>query len=378
MGVFPMSLINQMLQELDARRSEASGVNTYGQQVRAVPQHKRIHPAWWVALALGIALIALLAWLLLRPVPDAGQGAGQQAPLKLDTSLNAPSPLQPAPLQRTAPLDMKAESTPAMPSPEKPAALPVTPVQVLQIKEEPALSVPEVVKAPTRTPATAPAPVPVKAAVPESPLPLQASTPVAITKQVKELSAQQRAENEYRKATQLLQQGRSAEAMSSLEQALQLDSLHAGARQTLIGLLLENKRTDEAVQLAKQGIDLDPAQPGLAMILARLQLEKGELRTAIGTLERTLAHATDRADYHAFLAALLQRDGQHKQAAEQYLLALQKAPQSGVWWMGLGISLQAEQRTAEAQEAFKRAKSSNSLSPELLAFVEGRLAQLQR
>lgn len=204
----------------------------------------------------------------------------------------------------------------------------------------------------------------------------RATEPVGLHKQVKELTSRQHAENEYRKAVQNLQQGRSAEAMNGLEQALQLDAHHAGARQALIGLLLDGRRPDRAMAIAREGLDPDLAQPGLAMILARLQLEKGELDAAIETLGRTLPHASDRADYQAFLAALLQRDEKHGQAAEHYLLALQRAPQNGVWWMGLGISLQAENRKAEAQEAFKRAKASNTLSADLLAFVDARLRQL--
>lgn len=205
-----------------------------------------------------------------------------------------------------------------------------------------------------------------------------AAAPVIVNKQVKELTPPQRAENEYRKAMLALQQGKRGEASSGLELALQLDPKNSGARHALIGILLEGKHQDEAIQKAREGLDADLAQPALAMILARLQLEKGELRPAIDTLERSLMHASDKADYQAFLAALLQRDGRHKQAVEQYLLALQKAPQNGVWWMGLGISLQAERRVSEAIESFKRAKSTNALSPELLAFVDARLNQLQQ
>jgi MSHA biogenesis protein MshN len=201
---------------------------------------------------------------------------------------------------------------------------------------------------------------------------------VALNKQIRELTPVQRAENEYRKAVVLMQQGRATEALPGLEQALQLDPKHAAVRQALAKVFLDNKRQDDALRLAREGLSLNPAQPGLAMISARLQLESGDLRTAVDTLERTLPYASDRADYRSFLAALLQRDGRNKEAAEHYLLALQSAPQNGVWWMGLGISLQAESRLAEAKESFSRAKETNSLSPELLAFVESKLKQLQR
>jgi MSHA biogenesis protein MshN len=112
-------------------------------------------------------------------------------------------------------------------------------------------------------------------------------------------------------------------------------------------------------------------------MLARLQVEKGELKPAIDTLQRTLQSAGDRADYQAFLAALYQRDGRHKEAVDMYVAALRKAPQNGLWWMGMGISLQADNRLQEARDAFGRARAANSLSPELLAFVEQKLAQLR-
>jgi MSHA biogenesis protein MshN len=53
------------------------------------------------------------------------------------------------------------------------------------------------------------------------------------------------------------------------------------------------------------------------------------------------------------------------------------APRAGLWWMGMGISLQADNRSAEALDAFRRAKSAGGLSPDLLAFVDQRMKQLQ-
>jgi MSHA biogenesis protein MshN len=44
--------------------------------------------------------------------------------------------------------------------------------------------------------------------------------------------------------------------------------------------------------------------------------------------------------------------------------------------MGMGISLQADKRNAEAKVAFQRAKDSGRLTPELQTFVERRLQQL--
>ncbi|HWV62636.1 MAG TPA: tetratricopeptide repeat protein, partial [Oxalicibacterium sp.] len=211
---------------------------------------------------------------------------------------------------------------------------------------------------------------------PVSTQPAVSDTPVALDKQVRPLTPQQRAENDYRRAAAMAEQGRAAEATALLEHVLQEVPAHIGARQTLIALLLRAGQQDEAMRRAKEGLDIDMRQPGLAMILARLQVEKGAQQTAIATLQNSLPYAADQPDYRAFLAALLQRAGRQKEAVEQYLLAVRAVPQNGIWWMGLGISLQADGRMEEARQAFSRSRETSSLSPELRAFVEQKLKQL--
>jgi MSHA biogenesis protein MshN len=414
MDLFPMSLINKMLQDLDARRSDVTGADGYGPQIRPVQAPPGFHIAWWIALALGTALLAVSAWSLLRPAPLSGR-VDTRGPItsgKKIAPVNANAALASSAGNGLAAASAAASQAPASPhaapvSPAPPnlavdkpiamAQLPAPAVSSASLKPAPRVAAKTAAAAPARKLVVADkvalaakkAPIayapPPKATAAERPPAVAPSIKLAgtvaqpnLTKQIKEFTPQQRSDNEYRKAVLLIMQGMSTEAITGLEQALQLDSQNAAARQTLIGLLVENKRQEEALRTARVGLNLDSAQPGLAMIAARLQLEKGGLRTAIDTLEKTLPHAADRSDYQSFLAALLQRDGRHKEAVEHYLIALQKAPQNGVWWMGLGISFQSDHRPAEAQEAFSKAKASNTLSPELLAFVESKLRQLQR
>ena len=383
-----MSLINKMLQDLEQRRVDVTVGAAMHDHVRAVaPEPRRIHAAWWLVLLLAASLLAMSAWLWLRPAPQAVDPA--KLTLKLASGLRAvtlpaeqnsatemslaiPEPTPAAELKTDtdtpAPSDQHSDSHGDQRSDQgsdqhghPPSSKPVPPV-VVNAAPASAPAVP--LATPLRT--TTPAPV----------------APVVLNKQVKDLTPQQRAENQYRRASSLLQQGKNADAMAELEQALQIDPLHAAARQTLVGLLLEVKRQDDAIRRLQEGLKLDADQPGLAMILARLQVEKGELRAALDTLQRSLPFAANRADYQAFLAALLQRDKQHKEAADHYVLALRNAPQNstqtGLWWMGLGISLQAENRVVEAKDAYGRAKASNALSAELQAYVDQKLSQLQR
>ena len=205
----------------------------------------------------------------------------------------------------------------------------------------------------------------------------KAQGPASIDKRVHLATPAERAESEFRKATALLNQGRVAEAIDGFKSTLQQDAGHAPARQALVGLLLENRRMDEAQQVLQEGLSLNPGRSAYAMLLARIQVERGDLQGAHEILSRHAGSATGDADYYAFDAALLQRLGRHKEAVAGYQSALKLAPRAGLWWMGMGISLQADKRNPEALDAFRQAKSAGGLSPDLLAFVDQRMKLLQ-
>jgi len=213
-------------------------------------------------------------------------------------------------------------------------------------------------------------------AAPVAEKPVHAGKP-GIEKQVRQATARELSDNEYRKAAGNLHQGRLQDALEGFRAALNLYPAHHGARQALVALLVESKANAEAERALQEGVRLAPEQIGFAMTLARLQVDRGDGSGAVATLQGSLPHAQGSPDYAAFLAALLQRQGRHDHAIEQFQAALRVKPATGVWWLGLAISLQASNRTADAQEAYRRAKTTNNLNPELTAFADQRLRQLQ-
>lgn len=198
----------------------------------------------------------------------------------------------------------------------------------------------------------------------------------AVDKQVKPLSVQQLADNEFRRANGLMQQGRIDEALAGYGAALQLDAGHDAARQAMVVLLLENKRNADAERVLQDGVKHNIKHSGFAMLLARIQVERDASWSALLVLQKTLPYAEQQADYRAFIAALLQRLNRHKEAVAHYQAAVQLSPNSGVWWMGLGISLRALQRNDEARVAFNRALETSTLNADLQVYVKQQLKTL--
>lgn len=374
-----MSLINKMLQELDARRPEGGAAPVHNAQVRAVPAARRDRMMWGgLAVAAGVVGLAAAAWFwkaraLVENVAVAPVQTKQELTPRQDLQPQQDS-VQAQPSIQTRDLPLKLDL-----SLEQQAVISVPPEEKSNSAVEPKdtrVASESTPKAQVSAPAER-EPAKIKPTAAVAPAVARADKDAVAEMPVKELTPLQIAENEYRKALTMLQQAKRGEAITGLERALQVDPRHAASRHALVGVLIDAKRTEEAMRQAAEGLAADSAQTGLAMILARLQVDKGETKMAIDTLEHSLRFASGRAEYYALLAALLQRDQRHRAAAEHFATALKGNPQNGAWWMGLGISLQADGRTAEAVDAFKRAKATNTLSNELFAFVEGRLGQLQ-
>lgn len=357
-----MSLINKMLQELEARPANPAETGELHREVRAAALQPARHSLPWMLAALalaGAAATGYVAWqrLAAPPVQPGTMNLPPELSLKISAALLAvePAPLEPLPVAEAA-------STVAG---QAPATVPGT-VPVVQSAQAPAVALAPSPGATTSLPKSAP-PAPVPAIVEAA---NERATP-------KEPTPRQQAENEYKRGGGLAQQGRSAESIAAFEMALKFDPGHVPARQSLASQLVEAKRLDEAVQRLQEGLDANRANGSLAMMLARIQLDRGETRAAIDTLGRSLPYDRERPEYHAFMAGLLQKENRHREAIDYYLNALRKAPQNGVWWMGAGISLQAESRAPEAREAFSRAQAAGGLSAELNAFVQQRLEQLR-
>jgi MSHA biogenesis protein MshN len=371
-----MSVINQVLLDLEKRRAGAAERSGVPNHVRALPDSgRRVRWEWVPAVAVLAVLAALATWMQ-RDGPDAPQ-ASAPAPLTgtevvieqvvsasagvtIDVDRDDRASLGPA-----FRLSLELSNPPVESAPIPSSRL------IGQMGAEP----PVAAKGAQLRPA--PAATNPSAVVISKSAPAAGAGKAEIHKQMRQPTQQELAENEYRAATALLHEGLLTGAQQGFEAAVRLQPEHHAARHALVGLLLEARKFGDAERLVQEGLALAPAQSGFTVTLARLQVDRGDTAEAVATLKKGLEYGRGNADFHAFLAALLQRQGQHEEAVEQFQAALRLKPALGVWWLGLGMSLQAVNRTADAQESYRRARGAANIPPELAAFAEQRLKQLQ-
>lgn len=197
-----------------------------------------------------------------------------------------------------------------------------------------------------------------------------------LKKKPRALPPRRLAQRAYKRALVLLDQGQTDAARGKLNQALSEYRQHTAARAVLVGLLTRQGYLSRAEALVREGLELKPDHLAFIKLQARIMIARGENERARDLLEKKRPAISRDASYYALLAAVYQRLGHHNDAAGLYQSLVGAQPGRGVWWLGLGISLEASGKEAQARQAYQRAGASGTLTPKLLQFTQKKVAAL--
>ena len=184
------------------------------------------------------------------------------------------------------------------------------------------------------------------------------------------------ADQAYRRALRLAEDGDYEEAAEALRELLEDDPDHHRAREARASLLIRRGRVDEAAGELETGMVLAPTHPGFAKLRARILSQRGTTAEALEILRRAPPPLREDPEYHALVAALYQRMGEHGLAADLYRQVLGAEPENAAWWMGFGISLEGEDAAASALLAYRAASALAGLGPESRRYIQSRIAAI--
>ena len=368
-----MSLINQMLRDLESRNTPNNAPSSLQQniQVTQAPRSKTPMLIWslLIIVATGGTYWAYQYSKSLAKIPPASAAdnikkepvpatpfeqvlatpnavANTAAPkIEPKPPENAITP--PAPAAQAAPI---AQATPAVQA--APAVHPNPPVQEVQ-PAPPIQAAPEIVAAP-----------PVK----NRPITANPSQP-------KQTTAKQRADDLYRQAENNFENPLAVSY--KLEQALNLDPRHLKARLLLAKTLHSQGQADKTGEFLDQSLALFPDNLQFINTRAQLFLQQKNPDGALRILQRIDLANSSNETYLSLLAAAYQQLQSFTNAAGIYQKLVSVNPEKAENWLGFALAQEKLGNAKLAREAYQQALGKNTLQPSVASYVKQRLSELR-
>ena len=142
--------------------------------------------------------------------------------------------------------------------------------------------------------------------------------------------------------------------------------------------MIERNDIPLAINILEGGINLYPEKYNWRELKSKLLVKLNKNDEAINTLINSGPDINSNPEYYAFLAALLQQQGRNDEAVGYYDKVVAVRGDNGIWWMGLGISLERTGKMDRAKDAYKNAVRDDSLSPDIREYIKNRLLILSQ
>lgn len=210
---------------------------------------------------------------------------------------------------------------------------------------------------------------------------LKTSAPVITEPQQPELSIEavsltekELANKKYKQAERAIKDTRVDLAEKLLEEAIILLPTHIEARKQLAALWYGRQANQQALNVLAQGIVLLPDNEEFRIMQARVYAVTGKFNRAyqvLSVLDNSL-----NSEYQQALANMASQSQQFKAAIKAYQKLLALYPEQGKWWLGLAIALDSDSQYQQANLAYRKALKSGHISESSVAFVKQRIVEL--
>lgn len=178
------------------------------------------------------------------------------------------------------------------------------------------------------------------------------------------------------RAEQAIARGDVEDGLARLRAQVLAAPADTATRERYVRHLLAAGRTEVAEAELRAGLAAEPRAPRLAQTLAHLLFDRGDAAGALAVLLPAAPPVARDPAYHAFIAALEQHAGDHAAATTTWRAVLETDPADGRAWIGLAISLAAQDEHQAARTAFTQARTTGALSAAMDAYAAAEIARL--
>jgi MSHA biogenesis protein MshN len=190
----------------------------------------------------------------------------------------------------------------------------------------------------------------------------------------KQLTATELTQQKIDQAEQALAENKLSKAEKLFEDVLLMTPEHKTARKQLAALWFGRQSYQPAINVLSQGVQLYPDDSEFRLMKARIYLNQGQTVAAVNTL-KDLPYV-ENVEYQALLASHAQQISQFDVATTAYNLLTSIEPNAGRWWLGLAVAYDSNSEFDQAIKAYGQAIDKSDLSENARQFARQRVQEL--
>ncbi|PCJ23778.1 MAG: hypothetical protein COA96_10985 [SAR86 cluster bacterium] len=166
-------------------------------------------------------------------------------------------------------------------------------------------------------------------------------------------------------ALRLIANGQTVGAYAKLDDYIANNRFAHQSRETYVKLLISQGEIQQAYGLTEEGLNLAPNHAGFKKVKARILISNGQISDAVELLMTRAPEVSLDLEYHDILATAQLTSRDYQGALISYTGLVRQDQSQGKWWYGFAASQEQLGNTQAASQAYLRAMQLPNLSANL-------------
>ncbi|MEX2130916.1 MAG: hypothetical protein WD772_05470 [Pseudohongiellaceae bacterium] len=200
----------------------------------------------------------------------------------------------------------------------------------------------------------------------------------AIVRNTTQPTAQERDTRNVQNALALFNSNQISAAFMMLSDYLQANGDAHQSRETYAKLLISQGVLAEANLITDEGLSIAPNRPGYKKVKARLLMADNQYTQAAALLINRAPFLTEDLEYHDLLATAQLAGRDYANAVNTYTNLIRQNNNEGKWWYGIAAAYDGLNDESSAIQAYTQALQSTKLSSALRQRSQHRITELRQ